>query len=192
MPEEMLLDTIHDLFARKGTSLYGGEAVTQTEHALQAAMLAESSGAPPASIAAALLHDVGHLLHDLPDNVAELGSDDVHEQLGYAWLCDHFPPEVSEPVRNHVDAKRYLCSVDRQYFGTLSPASVQSLALQGGPMTPEECKAFEAGLFFEQSIELRNWDDQAKIPNLPTPRLKHFLGYVGEVCHSASKVEARL
>src|SRR5688572_1331743 len=192
MPEELLLDTIHDLFARKGASLYGGEAVTQTEHALQAAMLAESSGAPPASIAAALLHDVGHLLHDLPDNVAELGSDDVHEQLGYAWLCDYFPPEVSEPVRNHVDAKRYLCAVDGKYLGTLSPASVQSLALQGGPMAPEECKACEAGSFFEESIELRRWDDQAKIPNLRTPTLKHFLRYVGEVCHTGSKVEARL
>src|SRR5688500_9350391 len=144
MADGNLLDTIHELFARKGASLYGGEAVTQTEHALQAAMLAEKSGAPAAAIAAALLHDVGHLLHDLPDNIADLGGDDVHEQLGYDWLCEHFPPEVSEPVRNHVDAKRYLCAVDLEYFGTLSPASVQSLSLQGGPMTAEECRHFEA------------------------------------------------
>jgi [1-hydroxy-2-(trimethylamino)ethyl]phosphonate dioxygenase len=192
MAEESLLESIHDLFARKGASLYGGEAVTQTEHALQAATLAECSGAAPASIAAALLHDVGHLLHDLPDNVAALGTDDIHEQLGYHWLCDHFPPEVSEPVRNHVDAKRYLCAVDREYFDTLSPASVQSLSLQGGPMTAEECKIFEAGPFFEQSVELRRWDDQAKIPNLKTPRLEHFLRYVGEVCVNGSRVEARL
>jgi phosphonate degradation associated HDIG domain protein len=166
--------------------------VTQTEHALQAAMLAENSGASSASIAAALLHDVGHLLHDLPDNIAELGSDDVHEQLGYEWLCDHFPPEVSEPVRNHVDAKRYLCAADRAYFRTLSPASVQSLALQGGPMSAEECQSFEAGSFFEQSIELRRWDDQAKIPNLKTPGLEHFLRYVGQVCCRSANVEAGL
>jgi phosphonate degradation associated HDIG domain protein len=192
MPEEPLLDSIHDLFARKGASLYGGEAVTQTEHALQAAMLAERSGAPAASIAAALLHDIGHLLHNLPDNIAELGSDDVHEQLGYDWLCDHFPPEVSEPVRNHVDAKRYLCAVDREYLETLSPASVQSLSLQGGPMTRQERESFESGPFFEQSIELRRWDDQAKIPHLKTPGLEHYLRYVGLVCRSGAKVEARL
>jgi [1-hydroxy-2-(trimethylamino)ethyl]phosphonate dioxygenase len=190
MPAETLIESIHDLFARKGTSLYGGEAVTQTEHALQAAMLAEQGGAPPASIAAALLHDIGHLLHDLPDNIAELGSDDVHEQLGYEWLCNHFPPEVSEPVRNHVDAKRYLCAVDRHYLDALSPASALSLSLQGGPMTPQECGAFEAGEFFKQSVELRRWDDQAKIPDLETPSLEHFLRYVGQVCCSGSIVEA--
>jgi phosphonate degradation associated HDIG domain protein len=192
MAEERLLDTIHELFTRKGTSLYGGEAVTQTEHALQAALLAEHSGATPASIVAALLHDIGHLLHDFPDNVAALGTDDVHERLGYDWLCDHFPPEVSEPVRNHVDAKRYLCATDREYFDTLSPASVQSLALQGGPMTPRECENFEASPFFQQSVELRRWDDQAKIPGLKTPRLEHFLHYVGDVCFNGSRVEARL
>jgi phosphonate degradation associated HDIG domain protein len=192
MPEEFLLDTIYDLFARKGTALYGGEAVTQTEHALQAAMLAENSGAPSALIAAALLHDVGHLLHELPDNIADLGSDDVHEKLGYDWLCDHFPPELTEPVRNHVDAKRYLCAVDRAYLSTLSPASVQSLSLQGGAMSANECTRFESGQFFKQSIELRRWDDRAKIPGLMTPSLEHYLRYVGEACYDDSPAEARL
>jgi phosphonate degradation associated HDIG domain protein len=192
MADATLLDTIDDLFRRKGAALYGGEAITQTEHALQAAMLAEQSGAPAAAIAAALLHDVGHLLHDLPDNVADSGTDDVHEELGYRWLCDHFPPEVAEPVRLHVDAKRYLCAVDERYFATLSPASVQSLRLQGGPMTADEVRSFEAGPFFERSVELRRWDDEAKIPGLQTPDLGHFRQYLANVIRQHPRVEASL
>jgi phosphonate degradation associated HDIG domain protein len=190
MDPARLIDAIDDLFRRKGASLYGGEAVTQTEHALQAAMLAERSGAPPAQIAAALLHDIGHLLHDLPDDVADSGTDDVHEQLGYEWLCEHFPPEVTEPVRRHVDAKRYLCAVDETYLATLSPASMQSLHLQGGPLTPEEVRTFECEPLFEESLELRRWDDQAKVPGLKTPELQHFLGYVANLAQSKAGVEA--
>ena len=181
MASATLIDVIDDLFRRKGASLYGGEAVTQTEHALQAAMLAEDAGAPPPLVAAALLHDVGHLLHDLPDDVADMGTDDVHEQIGYQWLSEHFPPEVTEPVHRHVDAKRYLCAVDSNYLATLSPASQQSLRLQGGPLTDEEVRSFEANPFFEQSVELRRWDDQAKVPGLKTPGLAHFLQVLTEV-----------
>jgi len=192
MAHARLIAAIDGLFREKGTSLYGGEAVTQTEHALQAAMLAETSGAPAASIAAALLHDIGHLLHDMPDDVADAGTDDVHEQLGYEWLCDHFPREVTEPVRRHVDAKRYLCAVDAEYLSMLSPASRQSLRLQGGPFTPEEVESFEADPFFEPSVELRRWDDQAKVPGLKTPDLGHYLQYVARVAVSAPRVEASL
>jgi phosphonate degradation associated HDIG domain protein len=181
MASASLIDVIDDLFRRKGASLYGGEAVTQTEHALQAAMLAEDAGAPPPLVAAALLHDVGHLLHDLPDDVADMGTDDVHEHLGHQWLSAHFPPEVTEPVRRHVEAKRYLCAVDSDYLAALSPASVQSLRLQGGPLADDEVRAFEASPFFEQSVELRRWDDQAKIPGLKTPDLGHFLQVLTEV-----------
>jgi [1-hydroxy-2-(trimethylamino)ethyl]phosphonate dioxygenase len=192
MDHAALIDAIDDLFRRKGTSLYGGEAVTQTEHALQAAMLAENSGASPAQIAAALLHDVGHLLHDLPDDVADSGTDDEHEQLGYEWLCEHFPPEVTEPVRRHVEAKRYLCAVDETYLSTLSSASLISLCLQGGPMTDDEVRSFEAQPLFDQSLELRRWDDQAKVPGLNTPDLRHFLGYLSHVALRESGVEASL
>ena len=106
MPNAKIVDKIADLYRKKGGSMYGGESVTQEEHALQAAMLAEDCGASPALISAALLHDIGHLLHDLPDDVADQGVDDVHERLGYDFLRRSFVAEVSEPVRLHVAAKR--------------------------------------------------------------------------------------
>ena len=99
--------------------------MSQNEHALQAALLAEKSGAKPALIAAALLHDIGHLLHELPEDIAEQGVDTQHEALGSAWLSQHFGPEVSESVRLHVAAKRYLCRVEPAYFDALSEASKQ-------------------------------------------------------------------
>jgi phosphonate degradation associated HDIG domain protein len=192
MDRAELIETIEDLFRRKGAALYGGEAVTQTEHALQAAMLAEESGAAATQIAAALLHDIGHLLHDLPDNVADSGTNDVHEQLGHEWLCEHFPVEVTEPVRRHVDAKRYLCAVDETYLSTLSPASVQSLRLQGGPLSEDEVRRFEAEPLFEESVELRRWDDLAKVRGLKTPDLRHYLRYLDDVVLRDTRVEASL
>src|SRR5687767_13949425 len=107
-----IVDTIQKLFEEHGDSLYGGEAVTQLEHALQASMLAENEDASPALITAALLHDIGHLLHNLPDDAPDSGIDDVHEELAYNRLRAHFGDDVTEPVRLHVDAKRYLCAVE--------------------------------------------------------------------------------
>jgi phosphonate degradation associated HDIG domain protein len=181
MPRVHVIEKIAELFQSKGGSLYGGEAVTQEQHALQAAQLAEASGASPAVIAAALLHDVGHLLHNLPDDAPDEGVDDVHEALGYRFLYRWFGPEVSEPVRMHVDAKRYLCAVDPSYLETLSPPSLQSLELQGGPMTPGEVSAYEEQPFYEASLVVRRWDDLAKDPNLATPPLAHYLPYLREV-----------
>ena len=175
---QQLTDRISELFRRRGDSLYGGEGVTQLEHALQAAALAEQSGADDALILAALLHDVGHLLHDLPDDAPDAGIDDRHERLGDRWLSKHFTPAVCTPVRRHVDAKRYLCAVDREYQASLSPPSLQSLALQGGPFTADEVREFESAPFFRECVELRRWDDLAKIPALETPPLSHFLTYL--------------
>ncbi len=135
-------DEIRRLFAERGDSAYGGEAVSQREHALQAAHFARQSGATPALITAALLHDVGHLLHRLPDDAPDDGVDDVHEDLGGRWLARWFGANVIEPVRMHVDAKRYLCAVEPAYRQQLSRASEVSLALQGGPMTSQEVRAF--------------------------------------------------
>jgi phosphonate degradation associated HDIG domain protein len=184
-----IVHQIRDLFEVNGGSLYGGEAVTQLEHALQAAMLAESQGAEAPLIVAALLHDVGHLLHDLPDDAPDAGIDDVHEQLAYKWLSGHFGPEVTEPVRLHVDAKRYLCAVDSQYWASLSPVSQQSLALQGGTFTANEARDFERHPFFKQSVQLRRWDDAAKVVGLVTPGLNHFLSYI-PVVQRASPAKA--
>jgi gamma-butyrobetaine dioxygenase len=128
------IDDIMSLFQIKGSAPNGGEKVSQLEHALQCAHLAQSANAPPSMVAAALLHDIGHLLDDAPNA--------PHEHLGYSWVAEHFPETVSEPVRLHVAAKRYLCATDGGYHDQLSPASVQSLHIQGGPMTDTELDAF--------------------------------------------------
>lgn len=185
-----VVDEIARLFAQRGGSMYGGEGVTQLEHALQAAALAEASGADAATISAALLHDVGHVLHNLPDDAPDQGIDDVHEELAYRWLSKHFGPEVSEPVRMHVDAKRYLCAAEPGYQDLLSPPSAQSLSLQGGPFSSDEAREFERHPLFEQAVLVRRWDDEAKVPGLKTPDLAHFLRFVREVANDARAAEA--
>jgi phosphonate degradation associated HDIG domain protein len=181
MPTSAILDTIAHVFYARGASQYGGEAVTQLEHALQAAHLAEVQRGSASAIAAALLHDIGHLLHTVADDALEDNIDDVHERLGYQWLRDSFVPSVGEPVKLHVDAKRYLCAVEGGYQLGLSQASLRSLKLQGGPFSPLEAQQFEEHTYFQQSIELRRWDDQAKIPGLRTPPLSHFLQFLPDV-----------
>jgi [1-hydroxy-2-(trimethylamino)ethyl]phosphonate dioxygenase len=176
-----VVETIRQLFQTRGSSMYSGEPVTQTEHALQAAWAAENENAPDSLVAAALLHDVGHLLHDMGEDCADDGVDDRHEALGAEWLARHFSPEVVEPVRLHVPAKRYLCAVDEAYRARLSPASVLSLRLQGGPFSNEEVAAFRAHPHFKASIRLRGWDETAKIQGLVTPPLAHFLDTVARV-----------
>lgn len=160
-------------FARRGGESYG-EGVSQLEHALQAASLAERAGAPASMVAAALLHDIGHMLHGLPEDIAEQGVDAQHESIGSAWLSRHFGPEVSEPVRLHVDAKRYLAAAEANYFELLSEASKLSLRLQGGPFLPEEARAFLGRPFAREAIQLRRWDDEAKAVGRATPDLQHF------------------
>jgi phosphonate degradation associated HDIG domain protein len=175
---DCIVDEIRGLFEKNGGSLYGGEAVTQLEHALQAAMLAETDGADAGLITAALLHDIGHLLHDLPDDAPDDGVDDVHELRAHKWLRNHFGPEVTEPVRLHVDAKRYLCAVEPAYRASLSPPSLHSLELQGGAFRADEARKFEQLTFFQQGTRLRRWDDLAKVEGRVTPGLDHYLSYV--------------
>jgi phosphonate degradation associated HDIG domain protein len=173
--EEMtVIDRLFTLFREKGDGAYFGEAVTETEHALQCAHLAGQSGAAPELIAAALLHDVGHLLHGLPEDVAERGIDGRHEEAGAAWLKRSFGPAVVDPVRLHVAAKRYLCTVEPAYHAGLSEASRRSLRLQGGPLSPEEVCRFEQELWFRSAVAVRRWDDRAKVPGLIVPGLDHY------------------
>jgi gamma-butyrobetaine dioxygenase len=160
------IDDIMSLFQIKGSAPNGGEKVSQLEHALQCAHLAQSANAPPSMVAAALLHDIGHLLDDAPNA--------PHEHLGYSWVAEHFPETVSEPVRLHVAAKRYLCATDGGYHDQLSPASVQSLHIQGGPMTDTELDAFEEELFYPQAVQLRRWDDQSKAEKAAIPGLDAY------------------
>ena len=166
------------LLRERGHSEYGGESVTQVEHALQCASLAEQEEASACLIAAALLHDIGHLLHHLPDDAPDTGVDDVHEELGYRYLTRIFGPAVTVPVRLHVPAKRYLCAKEKEYLQKLSEPSLVSLKLQGGPMTPSEAEVFERNPFGMDAVRVRRWDDIAKIPGLKTPTLDHFNKYL--------------
>ena len=143
------------------------EAVTELDHALQAAALARADGAPDHLVAAALLHDVGHLVSD--DNATldeDLTDDFHHERVGARYLTRWFGPEVTAPVALHVAAKRYLCAVEPGYLDALSPSSVRSLGLQGGPMTASEVEAFEQRLHRAAAVQVRRWDDRAKIAGL--------------------------
>jgi phosphonate degradation associated HDIG domain protein len=169
-----VVDRILQLLAERGRGLYFGEAVTETEHALQAAHLAATSGAGNELIAAALLHDIGHLLHNLGEDVADRGIDGRHEEGGAAWLARYFGPAVVDPVRLHVAAKRYLCAADPEYHAALSPASRQSLELQGGPFSPDEARHFEQEPYWKAAVALRRWDDGAKVPGLAVPGLEHY------------------
>jgi len=175
MMNDMSVATIIDTFTRVGATLYGGEAITQLEHALQCAQFAELAGSDDTAIAAALLHDFGHLQHELGGDALAGGLDDRHERRGWYWLRDRFPARVSEPVRLHVDAKRYLCATEADYLAQLSPVSRRSLEIQGGVFAPEEAAAFIAQPYAERAVQLRRWDDLAKVPQLPTPPLSHYL-----------------
>ncbi len=163
------------LFAISGDSQYGREAVSQRQHALQSAALAEAAGAEPSLIVAALLHDVGHLLHGLPEDAPEHGIDDQHETLAARWLARRFGPAVVEPVRLHVAAKRYLCTVEPGYRQNLSGPSELSLQLQGGPMSDAEVAQFQQSPYADAAVALRRWDDRAKDPACVTATLSHYL-----------------
>jgi len=176
--EHQVVAEIRDMFDKRGGLAYGGEAVTQLEHALQAATRVEAEQAAPATITAALLHDIGHLLHDLPKDAPIRGIDDSHEQLADRWLTRHFPHEVTEPVRLHVQAKRYLCTVDPVYQQQLSEPSLVSLRLQGGLLSLAAVTDFEQHVHFTEIVRVRRCDDLAKVTDAETPDLEHFLGYV--------------
>lgn len=167
-------DEIFTIFMRRGAAAYFGEPVSVTEHALQAAHFAQLEQAPPRLVVAALLHDIGHLVAQVPDDIREWTDDARHEQVGGEWLAARFGPEISEPVRLHVPAKRYLCATREPYLEKLSPASVLTLKLQGGAMSAAEVARFEAEPFFKDAVRIRQWDDRGKIAGLKTPDLRDF------------------
>lgn len=169
-----IVDQIIALLGQAGAERYGMEAVSQLEHALQCAMHAERMGSTPELIAAALLHDVGHLVGAGDEGLAEQGVDAGHEHVAADWLARHFPEAVVQPVRLHVDAKRYLCQAEAAYWAGLSPASKTSLEVQGGIYSAAEAAAFMALPFAADAVKLRRWDDAAKSPRLKTPDLAHY------------------
>ena len=165
------------LFCRLGGSQYSGEPVTQLQHALQTAHLAEQSGAADELVTACLLHDLGHLLHDtgLDDTPTLRGVDDTHQYYAIPFLRGLFPAAVLDAIKLHVDAKRYLCQANPEYHAKLSDDSKRSLALQGGVFSAAQSAAFLAQGGAHDAVMLRQWDDLAKQAGLETPPLAHFL-----------------
>lgn len=174
------IEDIEKLLESRGGRQYGAEAVNQIEHALQCAMLAERAGEAPELVTASLLHDLGHLLHDMGDDPAAEGVDDVHQFIALPFLRHVFPESVLAPIRLHVDAKRYLCAVEPGYWEALSPASKRSLELQGGAYSPAEAQGFMDQLYASEAVRLRRCDDAAKTPGLATPPLSHFIELMRE------------
>ncbi|MEY9944132.1 phosphonate degradation HD-domain oxygenase [Kitasatospora sp. GAS1066B] len=168
------LDELQTLFEVEGAGEYLGEAVTQAEHMLQAAVLAQRSGAPDHLVAAALLHDIGHFKGVVTGRQLMLGQDNRHSDTGADWLAQWFGPEVTEPIRLHVAAKRYLCTVEPAYRAQLSEASEYTLRVQGGPMGAEQAAAFAELPGAADAVALRRWDDQAKVADAATPTFAEF------------------
>lgn len=175
------LEDIRQLFETWGSLGYSGERVTQLEHALQSGALAQEEGADEELVAAAFLHDIGHLLNRQGETPSARGVDDVHQYYALPFLRPVLPDSVLEPIRLHVDAKRYLCAVDAGYFDCLSPDSVRSLQLQGGIFSDAEAAEFAARPYAADAVSLRRWDDRAKVQGKATPDLNAFLAIVDRV-----------
>ena len=197
-PEDLTRETIvaflADIFAQRGGEAYLGEAVTMAQHMLQGAHFAEHRGEDEVIIVAALLHDIGHFTSEFGTFSMDDTEDRHHEAAGAAVLAPFFPPVVTDCVRHHVAAKRYLCATDPDYRGRLSRASIHSLNLQGGPMTAEEVAAFAQQPNLEAILKVRRLDDEGKVAGLPTPSFEHFAPMVQRMvdahCSTDSPVEA--
>jgi len=179
-----LVERIEAIFERHGRKLYAGEfaePVTALAHALQCAQLAEWAQADAPLVAAALLHDIGHFIDAAPEVD---GEDDAHELRAIPFLAAGFGADVLEPIRLHVQAKRYLVATDVRYGASLTPASQHSLALQGGPMDADERRWFEELPFAQQALQLRRWDDAAKVPGQRVPPLGYYLALLEELAES--------
>lgn len=176
------MNTITNLFAQSGQDAYFGEPVTQLEHALQCAQLAEQNGADRETVVAAFLHDIGHLLPpELTGGYMDGYGTVDHERLGADFLRQRgFSEKVAQLIENHVNAKRYLVYKNPDYFARLSEASLRTLAFQGGPMTTDEAAAFERHPYFREILQVRGWDEQAKLPGLPTRDVGYYLTLLNE------------
>ena len=181
----MVVDQIVSLYEAKGARAYEGEGVTQLEHALQSAHLAERQAAPPELVCAALLHDLGHLLNDRGETPTLRGIDDLHQYAALPFLRALFPEAVLGPIRLHVDAKRYLCATRRGYYEQLSEDSKRSLQLQGGVFSAADAERFIGQPYASDAVRVRLWDDAAKVAGAPTPQLAHFEAML-HACRSRS------
>ena len=176
-----LWEEIERLFSQRGAASYFGEPVSLTEHSLQAAHFAARQGGSTALVTAALLHDVGHLLELVPEEITDWHTDAEHEKLGADWIAVRLGEAVAEPVRLHVAAKRYLCATERSYFAQLSAASRHTLELQGGCMTAAQAADFAAQPGASEAVQLRRCDDQGKVAGLSVPPLAAYRDLI-EAC----------
>jgi predicted HD phosphohydrolase len=163
---DSIIDFILDLFARRGSEEYMGEAVSMAQHMEQSAACAAAEGASDELVIASLLHDIGHFVGDFPVEALENGIDNLHEEAGARFLEAFYPASVTEPIRLHVAAKKYLCAVDKNYFDCLSDASINSLRVQGGPMSPTEVDEFESNPHYLAAVDVRKYDDDGKVAGL--------------------------
>ena len=179
---------IVQLLSSRATTWYGQEAVSQLDHALQCAHLAELANEMPETVVAALLHDLGHMLgaerDPAPDQAGAPTKDDLHQFMALPFLRSLFPDAVLEPIKLHVDAKRYLCAVDAGYGDALSPASKHSLELQGGRYDDAQVRSFEDLTFYAEAVRLRRYDDLAKVPGQTTPALAHYAELMQQVARA--------
>lgn len=171
---QAVIEQLADVFLRRGADSYLGEALSMSEHMYQCAMLAEHDGCGEALVAACLLHDIGHYSGEFDEDALGWAEDNRHDVTGGALLARSFPAAVSEPVRLHVAAKRYLCAVEPGYFERLSPASVHSLTLQGGPMSPAEAESFASRPHAQAAVRLRRYDEAAKRDDINAPGFEHW------------------
>ena len=158
---------------KSNKDLYIGEKITISEHMIQTAMLAEQNNSSKSLVCASLLHDYGHFIVDDPDLMVSKSLDGKHENIAYDFLKNYFKPEVVEPIKLHVQAKRYLCR-EKSYWNALSEASKVSLKLQGGVMNDSEAKKFISCKFHDKAILLRKYDDEGKMPNIKTKKIEDY------------------
>lgn len=177
-PKQQALEALLAIYDGRATGRYGLSLINQRAHAVQSGYHARAQGLSASMVVAALLHDIGHMVHDLGEHPAAQGLDDRHEEVGAAWLIGYFGPEVTEPIRLHVAAKRYLCAVEPDYRSRLSSDSIESLNLQGGQMSSAEVSAFRNQPCWEDAVALRRIDELAKDPDGPMP---DFVAFAPEI-----------
>jgi phosphonate degradation associated HDIG domain protein len=169
-----VVDKLEALFEAIAETSYLGEPVTIADHMLQAAACARRDGASDALTAAALLHDVGYYADANPDNENEADARKRHDAAAARILAPVLPEAVTEPIRLHVDAKRYLCAVEPDYRAKLSPASIHTMSLQGGVMSRPDAASFAAEPYCEDAVRLRRWDDEGKQPETDMPGFANY------------------
>ena len=181
LTKDNIVAFLADIFERRGSEEYLGEPVTIAEHMLQGATIAEQNGQDEVIIVAALLHDIGHFTSEFGTFQMDDTHDRLHEEAGADILADFFPSLVTDCVRHHVAAKRYLCATKPEYFNRLSQASVHSLNLQGGPLSPHEVAEFEKNPNLKEIIQVRYLDEAGKRTDMETPPFAHFAPMVQRI-----------